>query len=44
MHVELGWPEQFIHTVYDRMYGDLSAQRIIYKHRIYEYTYGSGQP
>jgi len=28
-HVE-GWPELYIHTVYDRMYGDLPAKNAVY--------------
>jgi hypothetical protein len=25
-----GWPEPYIHTVYDRMYGDFPANKTVY--------------
>jgi hypothetical protein len=32
-----GWPEPYIYTVYDRMFGDFPAQNTVY-------IYGFGQP
>jgi len=26
----LGWPEPYVHTVYDRMYGDFPAKYTVY--------------
>jgi len=28
--VHFGWPEPYIHTVYDRMYGDFPAKNTVY--------------
>ena len=35
-----GWPEQYIYTVYDCIFGDFPAKSTVYK----PYIYGSGQP
>jgi hypothetical protein len=35
-----GWPEPYIYTVYDRVFGDFPARNTIYT----PYMYGSGQP
>ena len=32
-----GWPEPYIHTVYDRMYGDFPAKITVYTHTVYTY-------
>jgi hypothetical protein len=37
---DYGWPERYICTVYDRMYGDFPAKNTVYT----PYIYGSGQP
>jgi len=34
-----GWPEPYIHTVYDRIFGDFPAKNTVYT----PYIYGSGQ-
>jgi len=36
----LGWPEPYICTVYDRIFGNFPAKNTIYR----PYIYGSGQP
>jgi hypothetical protein len=36
----LGWPEPFIYTVYDRIFGYFPATNTVYT----PYMYGSGQP
>jgi hypothetical protein len=35
-----GWPEPYICTVYDRIFGDFQAKNTVYT----PYLYGSGQP
>ena len=37
---EEGWPEPYIYTVYDRIYGEFPAKSTVYT----PYIYGSGQP
>jgi len=37
---EQGWPEPYLYSVYDRIYGNLPAQNTVYT----LFTYGSGQP
>jgi len=36
----LGWPEPYIYTVHDRIFGDFPAKNTLYT----LYVYGSGQP
>jgi len=36
----ISWPEPYIYTVYDRIYGDFPAKNTVYT----PYIYGSGQP
>jgi hypothetical protein len=38
-HVQ-GWPELYICTIYDRIFGDFPAKNTVYT----PYIYGSGQP
>jgi hypothetical protein len=35
-----GWPEPYIYTVYDHIFGDFPAKNTVYT----PYIYGSGQP
>jgi len=35
-----GWPEPYIYTIYDRIFGDFPAKNTVYT----PYIYGSGQP
>jgi len=36
----VGWPEPYIYTVYDRIFGDFPAKNTVHT----PYIYGSGQP
>jgi hypothetical protein len=35
-----GWPEPYMYSVYDRIFGDFPAKNTVYT----PYIYGSGQP
>jgi hypothetical protein len=39
-----GWPEPYLYTVYDHMYGIYPAKNAVHTPYIYIYMYGSGQP
>jgi hypothetical protein len=39
LHIK-GWPESYVYTVYDRIFGDFPAKNTVHT----PYIHGSGQP